>query len=59
MIKKGLETVRSQKEDSRDHGHLHAGNRPRKAVGGGTPLLVECSYQVSPNVHTKYVLLSN
>ena len=39
-------------------GHLHAGNRPGKAVGGGTHLLVECSYQVSPNIHTKYALYS-
>ena len=42
----------------KEHGKLHAGNRPGKAVGGGTHLLVECSYQVSPNIHTKYVLLS-
>ena len=59
MIKKGIETVRSFKEDSKAfQGHLHAGNRPGKAVGGGTHLPVECSYQVSPNIHTKYALYS-
>ena len=39
-------------------GHLHAGNRPGKAVEGGIHWYVESLYQVSPNVHTKYVLLS-
>ena len=53
--------MRSFKEDSKDHGHLHAGNsgnRPGKAVEGGIHWSVECSYQASPNVHAKYVLLS-
>ena len=39
-------------------GHLHAGNRPWKAAEGGIHWSVEFSYQVSPNVHTKCVLLS-
>ena len=59
MIKKGLETVRSFKEDSQAfQGHLHAGNRPGKAVEGGIHLSVYLSYQVAPNIHTKYVLCS-
>ena len=39
-------------------GHLHAGTRPWKAAEGGIHWSVEFSYQVSPNVHTKCVLLS-
>ena len=35
-------------------GGIHA----RKAVGGGTHLSVDLSYQVSPNMSTKYVLYS-
>ena len=51
--------LRSQKEDSMAfQGHLHAGNRPGKAVEGGTHLSVDLSYQVAPNTHTKCVLLS-
>ena len=51
--------MRSFKEDSQAfQGHLHAGNRPGKAVEGGTHLSVDLSYQVSPNMSTKCVLYS-
>ena len=63
MIKRVLECVRSFKEDSREKtmdiymrdAILH---RPGKAVGGGIHLSVDLSYQVAPNIHTKYVLYS-
>ena len=42
----------------KEHGHLHAGNRPGKAVGGGIHWVVYSSYQVPPNIHTKYALYS-
>ena len=42
----------------KEHGHLHAGNSAWKAVGGGIHWYVESLYQVSPNVHSKCVLLS-
>ena len=43
---------------AKDHGHLHEGCHAGTAAEGGTHLLVECSYQVSPNIHTKYALYS-
>ena len=50
--------MRSFKEESKDHGHLHEGNRPGKAVEGGIYWYAESLYHVPPNVHTKSVLYS-
>ena len=44
---------------TQDHGHLHWRDAMAgKAVEGGIYWCVQCLYQPSPNIHTKYVLLS-
>ena len=53
-----LECVRSFKEDSKDHGWLQKEGYTMDGCRGGMHLLVECSYQVPPNMSTKCVLLS-
>ena len=50
LIKKKFDCKCSFFQQSiKEHGHLHAGNRPGKAVEGGIHRYVESLYQVPPN----------